>query len=135
MIELIKRVLVAVVFIPLILWTLYTGGWALFGFLTVVASIQLWEVKSLFGKEIKLNNEIIPVGLIIFSLTAKVGIEYAVYALCLYGIFFMSRESFQVIGDSDIIVASISLFRSSFAKGSKEGFPSNTRWFSSPLRP
>lgn len=94
MINLLKRVAVAVIFVPLILWLIYKSGWPLLAFFGAVGTIQMWESRRLFGKEVKLAWEIIPVGVAIYFLTGLYGIEYAMYAITGYALFFMSREVF-----------------------------------------
>lgn len=45
--ELSRRVLSAVVFVPVVLWLAYTGGWALFALVAVVVGRGSWELLRL----------------------------------------------------------------------------------------
>jgi len=95
MINLLKRIAVAIIFVPLILWLIYKSGLPLLLFFGAVGGIQMWESRRLFGKEVKIGWEIIPVGVAIYFLTGIYGVESAIYAATGYGLFFMSREVFQ----------------------------------------
>ena len=50
--SLIKRVAVAVIFIPLIVWILLVRGFPLYIFLVIITTVGQWELYSLFGGRI-----------------------------------------------------------------------------------
>jgi phosphatidate cytidylyltransferase len=65
--ELFKRILVAVIFIPILLLVFYLGGWYLKILLALILTAQLVELRHIFAKlEAKPNFLIIPLGLLFY---------------------------------------------------------------------
>lgn len=65
--EILKRVIIAAIFIPILLAILYLGGWYLKILLAIIASVQLWEIKNLFeNKNVRISWMIFPCGLMLF---------------------------------------------------------------------
>ena len=65
--ELLKRVIVAVIFIPGIIAVFWLGGWWLLGFLAAVSLLAMWEVRDLFRhKGITLPGLLVPFNVLFF---------------------------------------------------------------------
>ncbi|MFA5499188.1 MAG: phosphatidate cytidylyltransferase [Candidatus Cloacimonadia bacterium] len=80
-----KRILIAIIFIPLIIVVCYLGNYYLLGFLTIVSMLGLYELRKMFQiKEVALPFIIIPLGglsLWLMSLLDGIGIAYSLLLL------------------------------------------------------
>ncbi|MFC1888085.1 phosphatidate cytidylyltransferase [Candidatus Cloacimonadota bacterium] len=74
--NLVYRILLGVVFIPVILLLFYLGGWFLMLFLFIVVGLQSYELKKLFSnKNVHVPNIIIPLNLLfLISFALKLNI-------------------------------------------------------------
>jgi len=69
--ELFKRILIAIVFIPIILLVFYSGGFVLTSFFAIVVFVQMFEIREmLFKKGIFLPKIIIPLSIPVFIASA-----------------------------------------------------------------
>ncbi len=65
--QLIKRLIMALIFIPMILFLFWSGGFGLLSFLAVVSLIQVFELREMFlNKGIELPVLFIPVSMIVY---------------------------------------------------------------------
>lgn len=93
--QLIKRLLMALFFIPAILMIFWFGGFGLLSFLAIVAFVQVYELREMFlNKGIVLPVIIIPLSLIVFVTMA---LELHYYALISFFLIFMYIVSIDVI--------------------------------------
>ncbi|MCE5250757.1 phosphatidate cytidylyltransferase [bacterium] len=51
--SLLKRVLVAIVFVPVLLWLFWTGGYPFFVFLAVITAFGQWELFGMFSHRLR----------------------------------------------------------------------------------
>lgn len=55
---LLKRVIVAVLFIPILVWIFWTGGYPLFVFLVIINAFGQWELYSMFSHRLRLPHRL-----------------------------------------------------------------------------
>jgi len=81
--ELFKRVIVSVVFIPLLLLVYYFGGIPLLVFLGLISFAAMWEMRKIIqeGKKFYIPVLLIPLSIPIFLLCAVQGFEYINFAI------------------------------------------------------
>lgn len=91
--DIIKRLLVALFFIPAILFIFYTGGIALVSFLALVVFIQMYELREIFLiKEIKIPLITIPLSVLVFASVIFYSFPEILAALLLVFILVMGKD-------------------------------------------
>ena len=82
--NLIKRLFIAAVFIPILLFLFWSGGIALASALALIAIVQLYELKDMFkNKGISIPKIILVLGLLVFFSSALFGSSFIVMSLTL----------------------------------------------------
>lgn len=81
--ELLQRVIVAVIFIPLLLVVYYFGGTPLLVFLGLLSFAGMWEMRNIIqeGKDFYIPVLLIPLSIPVFLLCAVKGFEYISFAI------------------------------------------------------
>ncbi len=81
--ELLKRVIVAIIFIPLLLVVYYLGSTPLLVFLGLVSFAAMWEMRNIIqeGKKFYIPVLLIPLSIPVFLLCAVQGFEYINFAI------------------------------------------------------
>lgn len=81
--ELFKRVIVSVIFIPLLLLVYYFGGTPLLVFLGLISFAAMWEMRNIIkeGKHFYIPVLLIPLSIPVFLLCAVKGFEYINFAI------------------------------------------------------
>ena len=93
--ELIKRLLVALFFIPAILFIFYSGGIALAGFLALVVFVQMYELREIFLiKGIELSLLSIPASVLVFVAVIFYSFPQILAALLIVFILVMGKDLF-----------------------------------------
>ena len=113
-----KRVLVAVIFIPLILFLLYKGSYYLFGFLSIIVFFGLIEFREMaLKKDIKLDFFLPLLGFILFGLVVKYGVFgfTAIFPIIFYLLF---RDLIANRLDGAVVRVSTSIFAIIYVAGS-----------------
>ena len=91
--DIIKRLLVALFFMPAILIIFYTGGIALISFLALVVFIQTYELREIFLiKEIKIPLITIPLSVLVFAVVIFYSFPEILAALLLIFILVMGKD-------------------------------------------
>ncbi|OQY38815.1 MAG: hypothetical protein B6226_03070 [Candidatus Cloacimonetes bacterium 4572_65] len=107
--ELIKRVLVAVVFIPLLLLVYYFGGVALLVFLGLLSFGATWELRNIIkeGKDLYIPILLIPLSIPIFLTSALKGFEYSYFIII--GTFILVAGNNVILNKIDRSASTIAL--------------------------
>ncbi len=81
--ELLKRVIVSIIFIPLLLLVYFYGGISLLVFLGLVSFAAMWEMRNIIkeGKNYYIPVLLIPLSIPVFLLSALKGFEYINFAI------------------------------------------------------
>ena len=81
--ELLKRIIVSVIFIPLLLAVYYFGGTPLLVFLGLISFAAMWEMRNIIkeGKHFYIPVLLIPLSIPVFLLCAVKGFEYINFAI------------------------------------------------------
>lgn len=81
--ELLKRVIVSLIFIPLLLLVYFYGGISLLVFLGLVSFAAMWEMRNIIkeGKNYYIPVLLIPLSIPVFLLSALKGFEYINFAI------------------------------------------------------
>lgn len=70
--NLIRRIIIAIIFIPVVLLILYRGGWPLAILLAMVSFLQLFEIRELLIRRgIVLTRGLLPLGVLVFFAAAS----------------------------------------------------------------
>ncbi len=92
---LLKRILVAVIFIPLLIYIFYVGNIALASFLALIAFLMMFELREMFiKKDIIIPRIIIVLGLIIFLASIYFGTMIIFASLLLTFVIIMGIDLF-----------------------------------------
>ncbi len=109
--ELLKRVLIAVIFIPLILFILYLGGFALSIFLGLIVLIQMFEIREMFIKKgITIPVIMLPFSILVFISSAYFNLNMVIASLFLIFIFVLGNDLFRNKLEGSLSRISASLF-------------------------
>ncbi|NQV18486.1 MAG: phosphatidate cytidylyltransferase [Armatimonadetes bacterium] len=91
--ELIKRVLIAVIFIPLILFIFYLGGFALSSLLGLIVFIQMFEFREMFIKKgITISVIMLPFSILVFISSAYFNLNMVIASLFIVFIFVSGND-------------------------------------------
>jgi len=109
--NLIYRILLGIIFIPVILLLFYLGGWYLIAFLTVVASVQSLELRKLFQiKQIQIPFIVIPLNLFFLFFLVLKELYIALTIILLIQIILFSCEFIKKRMNKIVNIASATLF-------------------------
>jgi phosphatidate cytidylyltransferase len=109
--NLLKRVIVAVIFIPVLLAVFYIGKIPLLVFLTLLSVGTMWEMRSMLKlKQIVLPFVLIPVSGLLFLAASILPLAYLYFFLILIFLGIFSRDVFSGNLDGSIARGSISFF-------------------------
>ena len=109
--ELLKRVLIAVIFIPLILFIFYLGGFALSSFLGLIVFIQMFELREMFIKKgITIPVIMLPFSILIFISSAYFNLNMVIASLFMIFIFVLGNDLVQNKLKGSLNRISVSLF-------------------------
>ena len=108
---LLKRVLIAVFFIPLLIYIFHVGGIALASFLALIAFQMMFELREMFFKKgINVPRIIIVLGLIVFLSSIYFGIVLIFASLLLTLIVIMGFDLFKSKLEGAMIRGSAAIF-------------------------
>jgi phosphatidate cytidylyltransferase len=94
--EILKRILVAVIFIPVLLLIFYLGGWYLKILLALILTAQLVELRHIFAKlEAQPNFLIVPLGLLFYFANILASNQITIAVLVASIIIMMSIDLFS----------------------------------------
>ena len=94
--ELLKRVIIGVIFIPLILAIFYIGGVALSSFLGLVVLIQMYELREmLIKKGITIPVIMLPFSILVFISSTYFNLNLVIASLFLIFIFVLGNDLFK----------------------------------------
>ena len=94
--ELIKRIIIGVIFIPLILAIFYIGGIALSSFLGLVVFIQMYELREmLIKKGITIPILILPISIVVFITSVYCGLHKILASIFLVFILVLGNDLFK----------------------------------------
>ena len=101
--ELFKRVIVSVIFIPLLLAVYYFGGIPLLVFLGLISFVAMWEMRNIIreGKNYYIPVLLIPLSIPVFLLCAVKGFEYINFAII---------GTFIIVAGNNVIMNKISAY-------------------------
>ena len=109
--ELLKRVLIAIIFIPLILFIFYLGGFALSIFLGLIVLIQIFELREMFIKKgITIPIIVLPFSILVFISSAYFDLNMAIASLFMIFIFVLGNDLVQNKLEGSLNRISTSLF-------------------------
>ena len=108
---LLKRILVAIVFIPLLIYIFHVGDIALASFLTLLAFLMMFELREMFFKKgVVVPRIIIVLGLIVFLSSIYFGMVLIITSLLLTFIVIMSFDLFKSNLEGAMIRGSAAMF-------------------------
>ncbi len=109
--ELLKRVLIAIIFIPLILFIFYLGGFALSSFLGLIVFIQMFELREMFIKKgITIPVIMLPFSILVFISSTYFDLNMVIASLFMIFIFVLGNDLFHNKLEGSLNRISISLF-------------------------
>ncbi|KQC08048.1 MAG: hypothetical protein APR54_05090 [Candidatus Cloacimonas sp. SDB] len=109
--NLIYRILLGIIFIPVILLLFYLGGWYLIAFLTVVACVQSLELRKLFQlKQIQIPLVIVPLNLAFLYFLVWQKLDFALAVILLIQIILFCHELIKKRMNKIVKITSASLF-------------------------
>jgi len=109
--ELLKRVLIAVIFIPLILSIFYLGGFALSSFLGIIVLIQMFEIREMFIKKgITISVIMLPFSIMVFISSAYFDLNMVLASFFMIFVFVSGNDLFQNKLEGSLNRISASLF-------------------------
>ena len=108
---LLKRVLIAVFFIPLLIYIFYVGNIALASFLALIAFQMMFELREMFFKKgVVVTRIIIVLGLIVFLASIYFGMVIVLASLLLTFIIIMGADLFRNKLDGAMLRGSAAIF-------------------------
>ncbi|HHE38706.1 MAG TPA: hypothetical protein ENL20_09060 [Candidatus Cloacimonetes bacterium] len=109
--ELLKRVILAVIFIPIILGIFYFSGIALLSFLALIVFFQMFELREMFfQKGVIIPIILLPTSILIFVLSSLFGTKEIVFSLLLIFFIVLGNDLFRNQLEGSISRVSTSIF-------------------------
>lgn len=109
--ELLKRVLIAVIFIPLILFIFYLGGFALSSLMGLIIFVQMFEIRDMYKKKgITIPVIVMPFSILVFISSAYFDLNMVLASLFMIFIFVLGNDLFQNKLEGSLNRISASLF-------------------------
>ncbi|MBN1948400.1 MAG: phosphatidate cytidylyltransferase, partial [Candidatus Cloacimonetes bacterium] len=93
--NLLRRIIIAIIFIPVVLLILYRGGWPLAMLLAMVSFLQLFEIRELLIRRgIVLTRGLLPLGIVVFFAAASGDFRFLLAALLVTLLLLAGRDLF-----------------------------------------
>nr|MBC8384327.1 phosphatidate cytidylyltransferase [Candidatus Cloacimonadota bacterium] len=109
--ELFKRVVLAVIFIPVILGIFYFGGIALLSFLSLIVFFMMFEMREMFlQKGVIIPIILLPVSILIFISLSLFGAKEIIFSILLIFIIVLGNDLFRNRLEGSISRVSTSIF-------------------------
>ncbi len=109
--ELLKRVLIAIIFIPLILFIFYLGGFALSSLIGLIVFVQMFELREMFiKKDITIPVIMLPLSILVFLSSAYLNLDMVIASLFVIFILVLGNDLVRNKIEGSISRISTSLF-------------------------
>ncbi len=109
--ELLKRVILAVIFIPIILGIFYFGGIALLSFLALIVFFMMFEMREMFiQKGVIIPKILLPLSILVFVLSSLFGTTEIIFSILLILIIVLGNNLFRNRLEGSIAGVSTSIF-------------------------